>query len=102
MGEREESPRGNRGRSPDLDHFERLERLVRDLVERHVALRREHASLRHTLGEREARLRSMDARVRELNQVRQDAVKRIDDLVSQLERVEQQLDRRQGSAAEAS
>jgi hypothetical protein len=29
-------------------------------------------------------------------------VKRIDDLIAQLERVEEQLERRQGSAAEAS
>lgn len=102
MGERDDAPRGSRGRVPDLDNFERLERLVRDLVERHVTLRREHSSLRHALAEREARLRSLDARVRELNQVRQDAVKRIDDLLAQLGRVEEQLERRQESAAEAS
>ena len=102
MAERDDAPRGNRGRVPDLDNFERLERLVRDLVERHLALRREQSSLRRTLGEREARLRSLDARVRELNQIRQDAVKRIDDLISQLERVEEQLERRHGLGAEAS
>jgi chromosome segregation ATPase len=101
MGERDDAPRASRGRVPDLDNFERLERLVRDLVERHVALRREYTSLRHSLNEREARLRSLDARVRELNQIRQDAVKRIDDLVAQLGRVEEQLERRL-SAAEAS
>ena len=102
MGEREDAPRGSRGRVPDLDGFERLERLVRDLVEKHMALSREHSTLRHTLSEREARLRSLDARVRELNQVRQDAVKRIDDLIAQLGSVEEQLERRQGSVAEAS
>ena len=40
MAERDDAPRGNRGRVPDLDNFERLERLVRELVERHLALRR--------------------------------------------------------------
>ena len=102
MSERGEAARGNREGVPDLDNFERLERLVRDLVARHLVLRREHSSLRHALAEREARVRGLDARVRELNQARQDAVKRIDDLIAQLERVEEQLERRQAPAAEAS
>jgi len=99
MGEREEAPRGSRGRGLDLQNFERLEQLVRGLVERHLALRRDHAALREALSEREGRLRALDASLRELNQSRQDAVKRIDDLIAQLERVESELDRRLSAAA---
>jgi chromosome segregation ATPase len=102
MGEREEAPYGGRSRVPDPQSFERLERLVHDLVERHLALRNECSTLRRTLAERDARLRSMDARVRDLNQSRQDAVKRLDDLITQLARVEEQIERRQGPRAEAS
>ena len=102
MGEREGAPHGSRSRGPDLQSFERLERLVRDLVERHLALRKECSTLQRTVAERDARLRSMDARVRELNQSRQDAVKRLDELLAQLARVEEQIERRQGPRAEAS
>ena len=42
MGEREAAPRAGRGRGLDLENFERLEQLVRRLVERHLTLRREH------------------------------------------------------------
>ena len=94
MGEREEAPRGSRGHAPDLENFERLEQLVRRLVERHLDLRRDHAALREALAEREARVRGLDASLRQLNQSRQDAVKRIDDLIAQLDRVEAELDRR--------
>lgn len=99
MGEREEAPRVSRGRGLDLENFERLEQLVRRLVERHLTLRRDQAALREALAEREARLRGLDATLRQLNQSRQDAVKRIDDLIAQLDRVEAELDRR--SSAEA-
>lgn len=100
MGQREAAPRMHRdedrgqegGRT--VENFERLEELVRDLVDRHVRLRREHATLRQALADRDARLRNLDASLREVNQSRQDAVKRIDDLISQLERVEEDLDRR--------
>jgi hypothetical protein len=94
MGERDEAPRGSRGRGLDLENFERLEQLIRGLVERHLELRREQSALREALAEREARLRGLDSSVRELNQSRQDAVKRIDELIAQLERVESELDRR--------
>jgi chromosome segregation ATPase len=99
MGEREESPRGSAGRAPDLENFERLEQLVRRLVERHLDLRRDHAALREALAEREARVRGLDATLRQLNQSRQDAVKRIDDLIAQLDRVEAELDRRLAAGA---
>jgi len=100
MGEREEAPRGSSGRAPDLDNFERLEQLVRRLVERHLDLRRDHAALREALAEREARVRGLDASLRQLNQSRQDAVKRIDDLIAQLDRVEAELDRRVAAGAD--
>jgi chromosome segregation ATPase len=99
MGEREEAPRGSRGRGLDLENFERLEQLVRRLVERHLTLRRDHAALREAFAEREARLRGIDASLRQANQSRQDAVKRIDDLIAQLDRVEAELDRRLSAEA---
>ena len=80
-------------------NFERLEELVRDLADRHVRLKQEHATLRRTLADREARLRALDADLRDANQCRQDAVKRIDDLCAQLERVEADLDRRLSAGA---
>jgi hypothetical protein len=99
MGERDEAPRVSRGRGLDLENFERLEQLVRRLVERHLTLRRDHTALREAIAEREARLRGLDATLRQLNQSRQDAVKRIDELIAQLDRVEAQLEKRQGPEA---
>jgi chromosome segregation ATPase len=105
MGEREAAQRTSRGLdAPEakpgmLGNLERLDELVRDLVDRHVRLRREHSALRKTLADRDARLRTLDANLREANQCRQDAVKRIDDLIAQLERVEADLDRRLSSGS---
>jgi len=83
---------------PDLDHdlknFERLESLVRELVDRHATLRAEHAETLSQLSRREARIGELEERVLAMNQVRQDAAKRIDELISQLDRVEAELDRR--------
>jgi chromosome segregation ATPase len=83
---------------PDLDHdlknFERLESLVRELVDRHAALRGEHAETLAQISLREERIDELEERVLALNQSRQDAAKRIDELISQLDRVEAELDRR--------
>jgi len=69
--------------SADLERFEKLDRLVRGLVDRYEALRASHASLRDVLAEREER-------IRQLNQGRQDAAKRIDDLIARLDQLDAQ------------
>lgn len=83
---------------PDLDHdlknFERLESLVRELIDRHATLRGEHAEALSQLSDRDARIDEFEERLLAMNQVRQDAAKRIDELISQLDRVEAELDRR--------
>jgi septal ring factor EnvC (AmiA/AmiB activator) len=71
--------------------FERLERAVVALVERHRKALDENAALRDRLEERERRLRVADGQVLELNQRRQDVAKRIDDLVAQIALLENQL-----------
>jgi chromosome segregation ATPase len=83
---------------PELEHFERLEQLVRALVDRHRVLERECSHLRRKLAAREARLHELDGDVRQLNQRRQDAVKRIDELVAQLDRLEERLAPQEASA----
>ena len=78
-------------RPPELETFERLERLVRSLVDRHRVLERECSHLRRQLADREARIHELDGEMRQLNQRRQDAVKRIDELLAQLDRLEERL-----------
>jgi hypothetical protein len=85
--------------------FERLEALVRDLIERHGALVAERAQLRERVAQRDARLRALDAQLVESNQTRHDAAKRVDELIAQLERVQAEVERRltaatPGAAAE--
>lgn len=91
---------GAAGRSPDPEDFERLDRLVRDLVARFQTLQREHTTLRDRLEERERRLRRLDEELLALNQSRRDAGKRIDDLIAQLERIDVELERRLAAEAE--
>lgn len=79
--------------------FERLEDLVRGLVERHRALSAERAQLRERLAQREARIKTLDAQLVQLNQTRRDAAKRIDELVAQLDRVQQEIERRHAAGA---
>ena len=71
--------------------FERLERLVRSLVDKYRVLLSENASLREDLEGRETRIRSLDDQIREMNQSRQDAAKRIDDLIAQIDHVDARL-----------
>jgi|GEM_PF-1583633 len=75
--------------SADLENFEKLDRLVRGLVERYEALRVERAALREAVAER-------DERIRQLNQGRQDAAKRIDDLIARLDQLDAQLEAQGG------
>ncbi len=83
-------------REPDTDlaRFERLEALVRTLVERHRVLAAEHAKLREGIKERDGRIKALDSKLVGLNQTRRDAAKRIDDLIAQIEHVEAELERR--------
>ena len=71
--------------------FERLDRLVRSLVEKYRVLQTENTSLREELGERDSRIRSLDDQILEMNQNRQDAAKRIDDLIAQLDQMDAQF-----------
>jgi peptidoglycan hydrolase CwlO-like protein len=85
---------------PESTQFERLEALVRTLVERHRAALSEQAQLRERLAQRDARIKALDAQLVGLNQRRRDAAKRIDELLAQLERVQSEIERRlSGSAA---
>jgi septal ring factor EnvC (AmiA/AmiB activator) len=73
-------------------NFERLDRLVRSLVEKYRLLYAENASLRADLEERDSRIRSLDDQILEMNQNRQDAAKRIDDLIAQLDQLDARFD----------
>jgi chromosome segregation ATPase len=76
-------------------NFERLDRLVRSLVEKYRVLQSENTSLRADLEGRDSRIRSLDDQILEMNQNRQDAGKRIDDLIAQID----QLDARFGASS---
>ena len=82
------------GAGLDAASFERLEGLVRELVERHKRLAAEHARLREGVKERDARIRALDSQLVELNQKRKDAAKRIEDLIEQIAGVEAELESR--------
>jgi septal ring factor EnvC (AmiA/AmiB activator) len=85
----------------EISQFERLEALVRELIERHRALATERAELRERLAQRDARLKSLDAQLVESNQTRRDAAKRVDELIAQLERVQAEVERRLSAATTA-
>ena len=74
--------------------FERLEALVRTLVERHGALNTDRKQLRERIAQRDARIKTLDARLVQSNQLRRDAAKRIDELLAQLDRLEAEIARR--------
>jgi len=74
-----------------LERFERLEALVRALVDRFQASRAREAELRGTVSEREGRIRTLEEQVIQLNQSRRDATKRIDELIGVLDRLEAQI-----------
>ena len=78
----------------DLAHFERLDGLVRELVERLQALRKENAAFRDQLSERGTRVRELEDQQAEWADLRASATGRIDQLVEQLDQLEAELDRR--------
>jgi chromosome segregation ATPase len=77
--------------------FERLEALVRKLVERQRTLASSQKQLRERVAQRDARIKLLDAQLVESNQRRRDAAKRIDELIAQLDRVEAEVSRRLAS-----
>jgi septal ring factor EnvC (AmiA/AmiB activator) len=85
---------GDRAGRGNGSQFERLEALVRSLVERHRALETGQKQLRERVAQRDARIRSLDAQLVQSNQLRRDAAKRIDELLAQLDRVEGEVARR--------
>ncbi len=82
-----DSPAARDGAESEIRKFERLDELVRTLVDRFQSLQAEHA---HTL----AQLAERDEQIRELNQRRQDAGKRLDDVLARLDQLDAQLERR--------
>ncbi len=84
----------------DLAHFERLDGLVRELVDRLQALGKENAALREQLGERGTRVRELEEQAAAWLQVRANATRGIDQLVEQIDALESELDRRVEPAAE--
>jgi peptidoglycan hydrolase CwlO-like protein len=85
----------------DGSQFERLEVLVRALVDRHRTLAAGQKQLRERVAQREARIKALDAQIVQSNQQRRDAAKRIDELMTQLDRVEAEVARRLSSSGAA-
>lgn len=73
------------------DDFDRLEEVVRRLVDRVGHLRSENIRLKRDLAAREDEAQQMGDRLIEANQLRQDAIKRIDELLSQLDHLDTRL-----------
>jgi chromosome segregation ATPase len=91
----------DRAARSEPSQFERLESLVRSLVDRHRSLTAAQKQLRERVAQREARIKALDAKLVQSNQQRRDAAKRIDELVAQLDRVEAEVARRSsGGGAE--
>jgi len=89
-----ETTLGRGEETPELANLGRLEALVRALLQRFEALRRENTELRERAARSEARLRELDSEALASRQTRREAVKRIDELVAQIEQVEAELERR--------
>ena len=89
-----ETTAGRGEETPELANLGRLEALVRALLQRFEALRRENTELRERVARSEARLRELDSEALASRQTRREAVKRIDELVAQIEQVEAELERR--------
>ena len=81
--------------------FERLEALVRSLVDRHRTLASSQRQLRERVAQRDARIKALDAQLVQSNQCRRDAAKRIDELIAQLDRVEAAVTRRLAGGGQA-
>jgi predicted RNase H-like nuclease (RuvC/YqgF family) len=71
--------------------FERLERVVEDLVQAYQRQAHENAGLRRRLEEKGRELRMLEGQLLGANQKRQDVAKRVDELISQLDHLDGQL-----------
>ena len=71
--------------------FERLERVVEDLVRAYERQVEENIGLRRKLEEKGRAIRTLEGRLLEANQKRQDVAKRVDELISQLDHLDGQL-----------
>ncbi len=76
----------------EMDKFDRLDQLVRSLLDRYTELQRQHEDVSTQLAER-------DEQIRELNQRRQDAGKRLDDVLARLDKLDEEMDRRSATPA---
>lgn len=65
--------------------YNRLERVVAELLNEHRKLRSENEELRQELVERDEQLVGLDQRVSQQEQRRTDALKRVGDLIAQVE-----------------
>jgi hypothetical protein len=65
--------------------YDRLERVVTELLSEHRKLRGENEALQQELVERDRQLAGLDLRVSQQEQRRTDALKRVDDLIAQVE-----------------
>ncbi len=68
--------------------FDRLERSIDVLVERHQVLQAHHSELKSALTEREQRIGALGEEILQFNQRRQGAAKRLDDLIAQVAALE--------------
>jgi len=72
--------------------FERLERAVTALADRHEQLRTENAELRRVLREKDQHIGHLDEKLRAAGQRRHDVSKRIDDLIAQIDQLDSQFE----------
>ena len=71
--------------------FERLENVVRALVEAHQKALARNEALRGDLDEKNQRIRHLETKLLDVNQRRQDVAKRIDELIAQIDQLDAQL-----------
>lgn len=84
-------PSGSTGRSQTGIAFERLEAAVRELADRHAALREENAKLAGELAARDRRVEELEGELRRMVQTRRDASRRIDEMIAQIDQLEGRL-----------
>lgn len=75
----------------DTYDYDRLERVVRALVQVYRDQKHENAGLRRKLELSSGQVRSLEGQLLEANQLRQDVAKRVDELIHQLDHLESQL-----------
>ncbi len=83
--------KSDRSKSDGYD-FERLERVVSELVAAYRLQRTENAGLRREVEQRSQRIRALDGKLLDANQKRQDVVKRIDELIAQIDQLDASFD----------